>query len=71
MYLVYLLYTVAKQDYVIVYFNTLTNGNNRPSMSWIRDVYSVLEYKYNIDNLGFYLDLKFKGKMAPQKSFTK
>lgn len=55
LYLIYILYTVAKQDYVIIYFNTLTNGDNRPSMSWIREVYSVLEYKYRKNLKAFYI----------------
>lgn len=55
LYLVYLLYTVAKEDYVIIYFNTNTSSDNRPSMAWIREVYSVLEYKYRKNLKALYI----------------
>ncbi|GAB6032554.1 hypothetical protein CHUAL_011446 [Chamberlinius hualienensis] len=55
LYLVYLLYKVAKKDYIIIYFNTLTAGENRPSLAWIKEVYSVLEYKYRKNLKALYI----------------
>lgn len=45
LYLIYLLDPLVKGDYVIAYFHTLTSTNNYPSLSWLKEVYSVLPYK--------------------------
>jgi len=55
LYLIHLLDSVVKQDYIIVYFHTVTTSENHPSMSWIRDVYSILEYKYKKNLKAFYV----------------
>uniref|UniRef100_T1JKQ9 Macro domain-containing protein n=1 Tax=Strigamia maritima TaxID=126957 RepID=T1JKQ9_STRMM len=55
LYLVYLLDSVVKQDYIIVYFHTLTTSENHSSMAWIRDVYNSLEYKYKKNLKAFYI----------------
>lgn len=46
LYLIYLLDPIVKGDYVIAYFHTLTNSNNYPSLHWLKEVYSILPYKY-------------------------
>lgn len=54
LYLIKLLDPIVKGDYVIAYFHTLTTTNNYPSLHWLRDVYSVLPYKWVLKiSLGF------------------
>lgn len=55
MYLIHLLDPIVKGDYVIAYFHTLTTSSNYPSFSWLRDVYSVLPYKYKKNLKAFYI----------------
>ena len=55
LYLIALLDPLVKGDYIILYFHTLTEGNNHPSMAWMREVYNVLEYKYKKNLKGFYI----------------
>lgn len=45
LYLIQLLEPVARTDYVIIYFHTLTATENHPALNWIRQVYDVLDYK--------------------------
>ncbi|RXG72291.1 Protein GDAP2-like protein [Armadillidium vulgare] len=46
LYLIYLLDPLVEKDYVIIYFHTITTSDNHPSMTWIRQVYDVLQYKH-------------------------
>jgi len=55
LYLIYLLDPIVKGDYVIAYFHTLTSSNNYPSLHWLRDVYSILPYKYKKNLKAFYI----------------
>ncbi|XP_061391301.1 protein GDAP2 homolog isoform X1 [Musca vetustissima] len=55
LYLIKLLDPIVKGDYVIAYFHTLTTTNNYPSLHWLRDVYSVLPYKYKKNLKAFYI----------------
>ncbi|KAL9920768.1 ganglioside induced differentiation associated protein 2 isoform 4-T6 [Glossina fuscipes fuscipes] len=55
LYLIKLLDPIVKGDYVIAYFHTLTSANNYPSLHWLREVYSVLPYKYKKNLKAFYI----------------
>lgn len=55
LYLISLLDPLVKGDYIILYFHTLTEGYNHPSMTWMREVYNVLEYKHKKNLKGFYI----------------
>jgi len=55
LYLISLLEPLVKGDYIILYFHTLTEGYNHPSMKWMREVYNVLEYKHKKNLKGFYI----------------
>ena len=55
LYLISLLDPLVRGDYIILYFHTLTENNNHPSMNWMREVYNVLEYKYKKNLKGFYI----------------
>ncbi|XP_051174986.1 protein GDAP2 homolog isoform X1 [Leptopilina boulardi] len=55
LYLIQLLDPIVKGDYVIAYFHTLTTNNNYPSLSWLREVYNVLPYKYKKNLKHFYI----------------
>ncbi|XP_031640596.1 protein GDAP2 homolog isoform X4 [Contarinia nasturtii] len=55
LYLIYLLDPIVKGDYVIAYFHTLTNSNNYPSLHWLKEVYSILPYKYKKNLKAFYI----------------
>ncbi|XP_068081314.1 protein GDAP2 homolog isoform X2 [Anabrus simplex] len=55
LYLIYLLDPLVKGDYVIAYFHTLTSTPNHPSLTWLKEVYSVLPYKYKKNLKAFYI----------------
>lgn len=55
LYLIQLLDPLVKGDYVIAYFHTLTNTNNYPSLNWLKEVYSILPYKYKKNLKAFYI----------------
>nr|XP_053648910.1 protein GDAP2 homolog isoform X1 [Cherax quadricarinatus]XP_053648911.1 protein GDAP2 homolog isoform X1 [Cherax quadricarinatus] len=55
LYLIYLLDPLVKGDYVVLYFHTITGTENHPSLSWIRQIYEALEYKYKKNLKAFYI----------------
>ncbi|XP_050689363.1 protein GDAP2 homolog [Eriocheir sinensis] len=55
LYLISLLDPLVRGDYVVVYFHTITTTENHPSLSWIRHVYDMLEYKYKKNLKAFYI----------------
>ncbi|XP_054721464.1 protein GDAP2 homolog [Uloborus diversus] len=55
MYLVLTLDSIVQKDYIVVYFHTLTTNENNPSLSFLKDVYSILEYKYKKNLRAFYI----------------
>lgn len=55
LYLIYLLDPLVKGDYVIAYFHTLTSANNYPTLAWLKEVYSILPYKYKKNLKAFYI----------------
>ncbi|KAK7792886.1 hypothetical protein R5R35_000437 [Gryllus longicercus] len=55
LYLIYLLDPLVKGDYVIAYFHTLTSNPNHPSLTWLREVYNILPYKYKKNLKAFYI----------------
>ncbi|XP_041970259.1 protein GDAP2 homolog [Aricia agestis] len=55
LYLIKLLDPIVRGDYVIAYFHTLTSANNHPPFSWLKEVYTVLPYKYKKNLKAFYI----------------
>jgi hypothetical protein len=55
LYLIQLLDPLVKGDYVIAYFHTLTAAHNYPSLNWLKEVYSILPYKYKKNLKAFYI----------------
>ncbi|CAL4068407.1 unnamed protein product, partial [Meganyctiphanes norvegica] len=54
LYLIYLLDPLVRGDYIVIYFHTTTTADNHPSLTWIREVYEALEYKYKKKIRKFY-----------------
>ncbi|XP_045765772.1 protein GDAP2 homolog [Maniola jurtina] len=55
LYLIKLLDPIVRGDYVIAYFHTLASSNNHPPFSWLKEVYTVLPYKYKKNLKAFYI----------------
>ncbi|KAG8192420.1 hypothetical protein JTE90_017954 [Oedothorax gibbosus] len=55
MYLILTLDSIVQKDYVVVYFHTQTTHENNPSLQILKDVYSILEYKYKKNLRAFYM----------------
>ncbi|CAL1264929.1 unnamed protein product [Larinioides sclopetarius] len=55
MYMILTLDSIVQKDYVVVYFHTLTTNENIPSLQFLKDVYSILEYKYKKNLRTFYI----------------
>uniref|UniRef100_A0A224XB52 Putative hismacro and sec14 domain-containing-containing protein n=1 Tax=Panstrongylus lignarius TaxID=156445 RepID=A0A224XB52_9HEMI len=55
LYLIYLLDPLVKSDYVIAYFHTNTSNVNYPSLTWLKEVYNILPYKYKKNLKAFYI----------------
>ncbi|KAL3882091.1 hypothetical protein ACJMK2_028462 [Sinanodonta woodiana] len=55
LYLIRILDPVVEKDYVVVYFHTLTTGENQPPMNFLKTVYSVLDHKYRKNLKTFYI----------------
>ncbi|RVE44201.1 hypothetical protein evm_011156 [Chilo suppressalis] len=55
LYLILLLDPIVRGDYVIAYFHTLASAANHPPFSWLKEVYTVLPYKYKKNLKAFYI----------------
>lgn len=55
LYLIRLLDSVASTGYTVIYFHTSTLSENHPTLSWIRQVYNVLEYRLKKNLKAFYI----------------
>ncbi|XP_013171522.1 PREDICTED: protein GDAP2 homolog [Papilio xuthus] len=55
LYLIKLLEPIVRGDYVIAYFHTLASSANHPPFSWLKEVYTVLPYKYKKNLKAFYI----------------
>ncbi|XP_062525983.1 protein GDAP2 homolog isoform X1 [Bombyx mori] len=55
LYLIKLLDPIVRGDYVIAYFHTLASSANHPPFSWLKEVYTVLPYKYKKNLKAFYI----------------
>ncbi|CAK1546309.1 unnamed protein product [Leptosia nina] len=55
LYLIKLLDPLVRGDYVIAYFHTLASSANHPPFSWLKEVYTVLPYKYKKNLKAFYI----------------
>ncbi|XP_063703161.1 protein GDAP2 homolog [Culicoides brevitarsis] len=55
LYIISLLDSIVKNDYVMVYFHTRTESANVPPLSWIKELYYTLTYKYKKNLKSFYI----------------
>ncbi|XP_022127017.2 protein GDAP2 homolog isoform X2 [Pieris rapae] len=55
LYLIKLMDPIVRGDYVIAYFHTLASSANHPPFSWLKEVYTVLPYKYKKNLKAFYI----------------
>ncbi|XP_078001446.1 protein GDAP2 homolog isoform X2 [Glandiceps talaboti] len=55
LYLIQVLDSIVNKDYVIVYFHTLSTPVNHPDLSWIKQVYNLLDYKWKKNLKAFYI----------------
>ncbi|RWS29805.1 Protein GDAP2-like protein [Leptotrombidium deliense] len=55
LYLIVTLDRIVKEEYSVIYFHTLTDNSNHPSLHYIRYVFDTLEYKYKKNLRAFYV----------------
>ncbi|XP_067123073.1 protein GDAP2 homolog [Centruroides vittatus] len=55
LYLIHTLDPIVQQDYVVVYFHSNTGREHHPSLSFIREVYGCLDYKYKKNLRALYI----------------
>ncbi|KAH3889005.1 protein GDAP2 homolog [Dreissena polymorpha] len=55
LYAIRLLDPIVDRDYVIVYFHTCTDSDNLPPVSFLKNVYHVLDHKYKKNLKSFYI----------------
>ncbi|CAH0605693.1 unnamed protein product [Chrysodeixis includens] len=55
LYLIKLLDPIVRGDYVIAYFHTLASSANHPPFWWLKEVYTVLPYKFKKNLKAFYI----------------
>jgi hypothetical protein len=47
LYMIKVMDTVVDSPYVVVYFHTQSNSSNHPPMSYLKNAYSMLDYRYS------------------------
>lgn len=45
LYMIHLMDPLVEQDYIIIYIHTPLNSQHRPSISWLRNAYSIFNRK--------------------------
>lgn len=55
LHIINLLDSIVENDYVMIYFHTRVQSNNIPPLSWIKEVYYTLTYKYKKNLKAFYI----------------
>lgn len=55
LYIILLLDKIVKEDYIVIYFHTLTSRTNYPTFTWLSDLYTTLPYKYKKNLKAFYI----------------
>ncbi|XP_038079031.1 protein GDAP2 homolog [Patiria miniata] len=55
LYFIYLLDPIVNQDYVVVYFHTLSTAQNQPDLKWLRQVYHAVDKRYRKHLRAFYI----------------
>ena len=45
LYLIRVMEPIVESDYIVVYFHTQTTAENQPDMSFLKQVYSILDNK--------------------------
>jgi hypothetical protein len=54
-YLISVLDQIVNRDYVVIYFHSLTQAQNHPSVNFIRYAFETLDYKYKKNLKGMYV----------------
>jgi len=55
LYLLRVLDPLVNSDYVLVYFHSLMSDRTKPDFSWLKDVYSIISWKYSTNLRKFYV----------------
>ncbi|XP_054164230.1 protein GDAP2 homolog [Oppia nitens] len=55
MYLIRLLDPIVTKEYIVIYFHSMTQKENIPSISFVQNVYNLLGYEYKKNLKAFYL----------------
>lgn len=54
-YFIYVLDKIVNRDYVIVYLHTLSSEENQPPLSFLKDIYHLVDNKYRRNLKAFYI----------------
>ncbi|XP_022082021.1 protein GDAP2 homolog [Acanthaster planci] len=55
LYFIYLLDPIVNEDYVVIYFHTLSTAQNQPELKWLRQVYHTVDKRYRKHLRAFYI----------------
>ncbi|XP_072178085.1 protein GDAP2 homolog [Diadema setosum] len=55
LYVIHLLDSVVNQDYVVVYFHTLSTADNQPELNWLKEVYHMVDNRYRKNLKAMYI----------------
>ncbi|XP_030850388.1 protein GDAP2 homolog [Strongylocentrotus purpuratus] len=55
LYVIHLLDSIVNQDYVVVYFHTMSSADNQPELSWLKDVYHMVDNRYRKNLRAMYI----------------
>ncbi|XP_013421898.1 protein GDAP2 homolog isoform X2 [Lingula anatina] len=55
LYFIHILDPIVNKDYVVVYFHTLTTGENLPQQAFLKSVYNLVDHKYKKHLKAFYI----------------
>ncbi|XP_033107037.1 protein GDAP2 homolog [Anneissia japonica] len=55
LYLIHVLDPIVSKDYIVVYFHTQSTSENQPEMSWLRQVYQLVDSRYRKHLKAFYI----------------
>ncbi|XP_071954722.1 protein GDAP2 homolog [Antedon mediterranea] len=55
LYLIHVLDPIVSRDYIVVYFHTQSTSENQPEMSWLRQVYQLVDNRYRKHLKSFFI----------------
>ncbi|XP_070567431.1 protein GDAP2 homolog isoform X2 [Ptychodera flava] len=55
LYLIQVMDSIVNKDYVVVYFHTLSTPANHPDLSWIKQVFNLLDFRWKKNLRAFYI----------------